>query len=70
MKRFDPITYRYPRSVNEASPNTVDYASAFEPHIDMNAIPKADRVVVGVCLVAGVAVAVLAVLRALPGGAV
>jgi len=67
MKRFDPLTYRFPRSVNEAFPNTVDYASAFEGHININAGPNPDRVVLIVCVIAAVAVAVLAVLRALPG---
>jgi hypothetical protein len=68
MKRFDPITYRYPRSVNEAFPNTPEYASAFEDHVDIDAGPNPDRVVMIACLIAAVAVAVLAVLRALPGG--
>ena len=67
MKRFDPITYRYPRSVNEAFRNTPEYASAFEDHIEINPIPKVDQWVTVICVVAGVAVAVLAVLRALPG---
>jgi hypothetical protein len=68
MKRFDPLTYRFPRSLNEAFPNTAEYANAFEDHIHIG-VPHADRVVVIACLIAGVAVAVLAVLRALPGGA-
>jgi hypothetical protein len=68
MKRFDPLTYRYPRSVNEAFPNTADYAGPFEGHINIDAGPNPDRVVLIVCVIAAVAVAVLAVLRALPGG--
>ena len=67
-KKFhDPLTYRHPRSLNEAFPNTVDYADPFEGHININAGPNPDRVVVIACVIAAVAVAVLAVLRALPG---
>ena len=66
MKRHDLLTYRHPRSLNEAFPGTAEYANPFEDHIHIG-IPNADRVVVIVCVVAAVAVAVLAVLRALPG---
>ena len=65
-KIHDPITYRHPRSINEAFPGSPEYANAFEDHIHIG-VPNADRVVVIACAVAAVAVAVLAVLRALPG---
>jgi hypothetical protein len=67
-KIHDPITYRHPRSLNEAFPGTADYANAFEGHVEMHAMPKADRVVLIACAIAAAVVAVLAVLRALPGG--
>jgi hypothetical protein len=66
-KRHDPLTYRHPRSLDEAFPNTADYANPFEGHIEMNPTPHGDRVVMIVCAIAAVAIAVLAVLGALPG---
>ena len=65
-KFYDPITYRHPRSLNEAFPGTAEYANAFEDHLDIS-VDHSDTLVVIVCAVAAVAVAVLAVLRALPG---
>lgn len=68
MKRFDPLTYRHPRSINEAFRNTPEYASAFEGHVEIQPMPKVDKLVTVVGVIGGVAVVVLAVLRALPGG--
>ena len=70
MKRiFDPLTYRHPRSLMEAFPGADDYASAIEGPHQYDRLPSADRIILKVCAVGFVAVAVMALIGWLPGGA-
>jgi len=63
-------TRRYSRTLNEAFRNTADYACAIEGPSQYDRLPVSDKIVMWACAIGGLAVAVMAIVGWLPGGAV